>query len=69
MGFAVTTTIPACNSIISTQPVDFVINLTDAVNTATVQANDFTVNAIPANSVCVWRRQHADHLPLQQLRR
>ncbi len=50
VGFAVTTTTPACNSVISTQPVDFVINLTDAVNTATVQANDFTVNAIPANS-------------------
>ena len=67
VGFAVTTTTPACNSIISTQPVDFVINLTDAVNTATVQANDFTVNAIPANIVCVQRRQHHDHLPLQHL--
>ena len=51
VGFAVTTTTPACNSIISTQPVDFIINLTDAVNTATVQANDFTVNGIPANTV------------------
>src|SRR5580765_2977495 len=51
VGFAVTTTTPACNSIISTQPTDFVINLTDPVNTATVQASDFTVNAIPANTV------------------
>ena len=51
VGFAVTTTTPACNSTISTQPVDFVINLTDAVNTATVQANDFTVNGIAANTV------------------
>ena len=50
VGFAVTTTTPACNSIISTQPTDFIINLTDPVNTASVQANDFTVNAIPANS-------------------
>jgi hypothetical protein len=50
VGFAVTTSNPACNSIISTQPVDFVINLTDPVNPATVQASDFTVNAIPANS-------------------
>jgi hypothetical protein len=49
VGFAVTTTTPACNSIISTQPTDFVINLTDAVNTATVQASDFTVNAIPSH--------------------
>src|SRR6476661_2514193 len=51
VGFAVTTTTPACNSVISTQPVDFVINLTDPVNPSTVQANDFTVNAIPANTV------------------
>src|SRR6476660_8896241 len=50
VGFAVTTTTPACNSIISTQPVDFVINLSDPVNPSTVQATDFTVNAIPANS-------------------
>ena len=49
VGFAVTTTTPACNSIINTQPTDFVINLSDAVNTATVQASDFTVNGTPAN--------------------
>src|SRR6476661_4226764 len=51
VGFAVTTTTPACNSTISTQPVDFVINLTDPVDTATVQASDFTVNGTPANTV------------------
>ena len=34
VGFAVTTTDPACNSIITTQPVDFIINLTDPVNPA-----------------------------------
>ena len=51
VGFAVTTTTPACNSTISTQPVDFIINLTDPVNPATVQASDFTVNGIPANTV------------------
>ena len=67
VGFAVTTTTPACNSIINTQPVDFVINLTDPVNPATVQANDFTVNGTPANSVCLQQRQRHDHLPLQQL--
>jgi hypothetical protein len=50
VGFAVTTSIPACNSVISTQPTDFVIDLSDAVNTGTVQATDFTVNGIPANS-------------------
>ncbi len=49
VGFAVTSTTPACNSVINTQPVDFVINLSDAVNTATVQASDFTVNGTPSN--------------------
>src|SRR5213592_2652618 len=33
VGFAVTTTDPACNSLITTTPVDFVINLSDPVNT------------------------------------
>ena len=50
MGFAVTTTTPACNSLINTQPMDFIINLSDPVNPATVQATDFTVNGTPANS-------------------
>ena len=50
VGFAVTTTVPACNSIISTQPTDFVINFSDAVDPATVQASDFTVNGIAATS-------------------
>ena len=50
VGFAVTTTVPACNSIISTQPVDFVINFSDAVNPSSVQASDFTVNGIAATS-------------------
>src|SRR6266487_4665191 len=51
VGFTVTTTTPACNSTISTQPVDFIINLTDAVDTTTVQPSDFTVNGIAANTV------------------
>src|SRR5215471_8697831 len=50
VGFAVTTTTPACNSIVSTQPVDFIINLTDPADPTTVQATDFTVNGTPANS-------------------
>ena len=49
VGFAVTTTTPACNSIINTQPTDFVINLSDPVDPTTVQATDFTVNGTPAN--------------------
>ncbi|MGI8821096.1 MAG: hypothetical protein ACR2ID_09555 [Chthoniobacterales bacterium] len=50
VGFAVITTTPACSSTVSTQPTDFVVNLTDPVNPGTVQATDFTVNGIPANS-------------------
>src|SRR5213592_3289909 len=50
VGFAVTTSDPACNSVISTQPTDFVINLSDPVDPTTVQATDFTVNGTPANS-------------------
>ncbi|HEY4281823.1 MAG TPA: sialidase family protein, partial [Chthoniobacterales bacterium] len=50
IGFSVTTTTPACNSVINTQPVDFVINVSDPVDPATVQVSDFTVNGIAANS-------------------
>ena len=49
MGFAVTTSDPACTSITNTQPTDFIINLSDAVDTSTVQASDFTVNGTPSN--------------------
>src|SRR5437867_4974353 len=49
VGFAVTTCDPACNAVINTQPVDFIINLSDAVDTSTVQASDFTVNGTPSN--------------------
>ncbi len=50
VGFAVTTSVPACDSLVNTQLTDFDINLSDAVDPATVQASDFTVNGIPANS-------------------
>ena len=50
-GFSVTSTVPACGSIISTQPADFVVNVTDPVQPATLQGSDFTVNGTPANSV------------------
>ena len=45
-----TTTDPACNSVINTQPVDFVVNLSDPADPSTVQPTDFTVNGTPANS-------------------
>ena len=44
VGFAVATTNPACNGLINTQAVDFVINLTDPVDPSTVQAGDLIVN-------------------------
>ena len=48
--FAVTTTDPACNNIINTLPNDFVVNLSEAAGPGTVQAGDFTVNGLPADS-------------------
>jgi hypothetical protein len=51
VGFAVTSTDPACNSVVTTQPTDFIVNLSDAVNENTVEPGDFTVNGIPADSV------------------
>jgi hypothetical protein len=51
VGFAVTNADPACGSVIDTQPTDFIINLSDAVNEGTVEPGDFTVNGIPADSV------------------
>ncbi len=50
VGFSVISTSPACGSVIATQPTDFVVNLTDPVNPATVQASDFTVNGAAADS-------------------
>src|SRR5436305_3018682 len=50
VGFSVTTTDPACGSVISDQRADFVINLSDPVNEGTVDPSDFTVNGIPADS-------------------
>src|SRR5262249_45251946 len=43
LGLAVTTTTPAVNSIVSSVPVDYVVNFTDPINTSTVDASDFTV--------------------------
>src|ERR1043166_2135263 len=50
VGFAVIGSTPACNSVINTQPNDFIINLSDPVSPGTVQATDFSVNGTPANS-------------------
>jgi len=51
VGFGVISTDPSCNSVISTQPTDFVVNVTDPVDPTTLQGSDFTVNGTPANTV------------------
>src|SRR4029077_16088076 len=50
VGFGVTTTDPACNSVDNTQPTSFVVNLSDPALSSSVQASDFTVNNIAADS-------------------
>ena len=49
-GLSVTTTDPACNSVVFTQPTDFTVNVSVAVDPTTVDAGDFTVNGTPADS-------------------
>ena len=49
VGFSVTTTDPACGSVIDTQPTDFIINLSDPVDPSTVQASQLTLNGTPAD--------------------
>ena len=53
VGFSVTTADPACGSVIDTPPTAFVVNLSDPVNTGTVDASDFTVNGMPADSFII----------------
>ena len=48
MGCYVTS--PACGIIVHTQPTDFIIDLSDSVDSASVQPSDFTVNGTPANA-------------------
>jgi Bacterial Ig-like domain len=50
-GLAVSTTDPACDSVVFTQPTDFSVNVSVAVDPATLESSDFTVNGIPADSV------------------
>ena len=53
VGFAVTTTTPACNSIINTQPTDFVINLSDPVDPTYCPSNRFHGERNSGELVCV----------------
>ncbi len=50
-GLAVTSTDPACNSVVFTQPTDFTVNVSVAVDPSTLQASDFTCNGIAADTV------------------
>jgi hypothetical protein len=50
-GLVVVNTDPAVGSVVSTQPSDFVVDVREPVQPATLQASDFTVNGIAANSV------------------
>ena len=51
LGLAVASTVPAVGSISPTNPSSYVVNFTDPVNNASVQATDFTVDGIPATGV------------------
>jgi hypothetical protein len=53
VGFAVTSADPACGSVVFTQPTAFIVNLSDPVDTGTVDASDFTVNGTPADSFTI----------------
>ncbi|MBX6326163.1 MAG: Ig-like domain-containing protein, partial [Chthoniobacterales bacterium] len=50
-GLAVTGTDPAVGSIISTQPTDFTVHVSEPVDSGSLAGSDFTVNGIPADSV------------------
>jgi Bacterial Ig-like domain len=51
VGFAVVNADPACGSVISTQPTNFDITITDPAQPASLQASDLEVNGIPADNV------------------
>src|SRR5262249_13315511 len=51
LGLAVTTTVPPVCSTVSTPPTVLTVNVTDPVDPSSLQASDFTVNGIPADSV------------------
>ena len=53
LGLSVTFTSPLVNSIVSTVPTSYVVNFTDSVQAATVDATDFTVDGIPADSFVI----------------
>jgi PKD domain/RTX calcium-binding nonapeptide repeat (4 copies) len=53
LGFQVVASAPAQGQVVNTAPNDFLIQLASAVNPASVQASDLTVNGIPADSFAI----------------
>ncbi len=51
LGLVVGSTVPAVGSTVPTVPTTYVINFSEPVNAASVQASDLTVNGVPATSV------------------
>ena len=58
VGFAVTTSDPACNSIINTQPTDFIINLSDRGGSLNCSSNRFHGERNSGELVYVRQWQH-----------
>jgi Bacterial Ig-like domain len=52
-GLAVLSTDPADGSVVFTQPTDFVVNMSEAVDSSTLAGSDFTVNGTPADSAAL----------------
>ncbi len=50
LGYTVVSSVPAQGQVVSTPPTDYVIQLSGAVNPASVQPGDLTVNGTPADS-------------------
>jgi hypothetical protein len=48
---SVTSPFLICGAIISVEPTDFTVDVSDPVDPATLDASDFTVNGIPADNV------------------
>jgi len=60
-GLSVTTTDPACNSVVFTQPTDFTVNVSIALDPNTLQASDFTCNGVAADNVTLDQNQTTIH--------
>ncbi len=53
LGLAVRSTTPAVGAVVSTIPLDYVVNFNDPIQTATVHATDFLVDGVAASSFIV----------------